>query len=107
MAFKDTDGKITIDELAASRDINCIRAARSHYEAADELLVRMLAMSEDFSGESAEAVRNIVARLKAQLDLMIQTSEAAENAVLAVVSKYQALDAQIKESFISSASGRR
>ena len=42
MAFKDANGRITIDEVAAQKDIASIRAAMEHLNTADVLLTQMI-----------------------------------------------------------------
>ena len=51
MAFKDANGRITIDEVAAQKDISNINAALEHLLTADSLLTQMINIASEFSGE--------------------------------------------------------
>ena len=56
MAFKDENGKITIDEIAAASDIKHINEAKEHFSAAYDLLSQMINMASEFSGKTGPAI---------------------------------------------------
>ena len=107
MAFKDSDGKITIDEIAARADISRIQAAIDHYNAAIDDLKSIESMSSEIKGEAADSVRDISALLREQVRLMSEASEVTIGSVNSVVSKYKKLDAQLRDMIAGSSAGRQ
>ena len=97
MAFRDANGRITIDEVAAQKDINAIRAAMEHLSTADNLLTHMIHMASEFSGETGKALVDTCAQLQKQIRSLNNFSENATIAIDKTIKKYEQIDRELKE----------
>lgn len=97
MAVKDANGRITIDEVAAQKDINAIRAAMEHLSTADNLLTYMIYMASEFSGETGKALVDTCAQLQKQIRSLNNFSENATIAIDNTIKKYEQIDRELKE----------
>ena len=105
MAFKDANGRITIDEVAAQKDISNINAALEHLLTADSLLTQMINIASEFSGETGKAITETSHVLQKQLRALIDYSKRTTGSIDRVVSKYEQIDRELKE-LISNYSGQ-
>ena len=96
MAFKDQNGKITIDEVAAQNDIKRIAAAEEHLRVAENYLVQMENLASDFSGKTAESIIQACQTLRSKVALMITKSEYTSTKIKYVLCKYEAIDRELK-----------
>ena len=71
MAFRDSNGKITIDEVAAQKDINYINAAIQDLQAARDSLNEIMHQAQSFSGRTAVSMTECSARLIKEYDSLI------------------------------------
>ena len=97
MAFKDANGRITIDEAAAQKDIANIRAAAEHLETTVSLLAQMTNQAALFSGDSAKAITEVCINLKNQISTMIELSGKTTYFVESIVKKYEQIDRDLKK----------
>ena len=97
MAFKDANGRITIDETAAQKDIANIKAATEHLHNADTLLTQIIKTASEFSGETGKAVVETSSELQKQVRSLISYSEASTASIDRVVRKYEQIDRELKE----------
>lgn len=96
MAFKDSNGKITIDEGAAQKDITNIKAATEHLSAANRLLTQMINIASEFSGETGKAIVDALGELQKQVNQMMDYSFNTISAINSVVKKYEQIDRELK-----------
>ncbi len=106
MAFKDSNGRITIDDIAAEKDIANVRAANEHLIIAEKLLSQMITISSGFSGNTGKSISEASALLQKQVRLMMEYSDNTVNSIHAVIRKYEEKDRQLKELINGSAMGR-
>ena len=97
MAFKDANGRITIDEVAAQKDIASIRAAMEHLNTADVLLTQMIHTASEFSGETGKALIDACSELQKQIRSLNNFSENATIATDKTIKKYEQIDRELKE----------
>lgn len=96
MAFKDANGKITIDEVAAQKDIAQIEAAVEHFESSVDMLSQIINLSTSFSGETGKAIIETTLQIQKQVKSMIDYSLKTKNAIGYVVKKYEEIDKNLK-----------
>ncbi len=96
MAFKDSDGRITIDEVAAEKDIKQLQASIEKMNAAIEGLNEIQIQTDDFSGNTGTRIREAAAELISELKQSIQATEESIGLIQATVAKYQRLDQEMK-----------
>ena len=102
MAFKDSNGKITIDEIAAQKDIGNLHTSVSYLESALSELNEIAAQAEALQGNTGSQIRTACQTLITNVAAMIsETNESAEY-IQAVVNKYEAIDASLKQTIINS-----
>lgn len=97
MAFRDANGRITIDEVAAQRDIANFRAAIDHLRTADTLLTQMIGIASEFSGETGKAIVEACSELQNQIRSLISYSEQTTVSIDKVIRKYEQIDRELKE----------
>lgn len=103
MAFRDTDGTITIDEVAAEKDINTLKNTVSHLEAAQQQIDEMYHLAEGMAGEAATMMQEVIMEFKNQIAKQIVVSEETQNYIQSIVNKYQEIDAGLKTTIESTA----
>ncbi len=97
MAFRDENGKITIDENAALNDINKLNLTISQLEQAYDLVTQINYLSTDMQGNTATVINSVSTYLMKEIsDLMSYTDNTKDN-ITKIVNKYQAIDKKIKE----------
>ncbi len=102
MAFKDENGRITIDEIAAKKDVNNLTLANSHLDTINSYLNEMLAESENFSGEGANSIIEMIAEFKTKIQDAIEGNKDTADFIDSIVAKYQSIDASLKETIDNS-----
>ena len=97
MAFKDENGKITIDEVAAQRDINNLKQIKLQLEEAQDLVKQINILSTDMKGNTATVVNAVsVCLLKEIAELLAHITNTQDD-ITKIVNKYQAIDQKLKE----------
>lgn len=97
MAFKDQNGKITIDEVAALSDIKHIKEAEVHFSTAYDLLSQMINMASEFSGKTGESIVEASRNLQKQIKAMMDASDYTTQRIHSIVKKYEQIDADLKK----------
>ena len=103
MEFRDSDGRITIDEAAAQKDIKQLRLSIEKMETALNELNEILVQAEEFSGNTGTQIREASMILIKDIQNSIKSSEDAIDQIQKTVNKYQRLDQEIKGIVNSSA----
>ena len=92
MAFKDANGKITIDEVAAQKDIANIRSAIQDIQAARDSLREIMYQAQSFSGKTAISIEESSLQLIKEYDKTIQQLNETVTAITSTVDKYRKID---------------
>ena len=92
MAYHDADGKITIDEAVANRDISHALQARQSLAEAEAKLKLMLSQTDAFEGETAQALNEKSAQLLARVQKMMAQIDEMVSYTRRVVAHYRAID---------------
>ncbi len=101
MGFKDSNGQITIDEMAAQKDICNLSQSAESLNSALENINQIISVSAEFKGNSAAAINENAVILKRRIETLIsEISESAEY-IKNTVSRYQLTDGNLK-TFIDS-----
>lgn len=96
MAFRDSDGRITIDEIAADKDIKQLRLSIAKMETAVNQLKEIQIQTEEFSGNTGIRIRESAAELIKEITQSIQTTEETIERIQMAVAKYQQIDKDLK-----------
>ncbi len=97
MAFRDENGKITIDEAAAYDDVKKLRSSIEALTEALSIISAIQARASDFKGQTAEILNGATASIMIKLKKLIENTDDAINAINTTVSKYQSIDKSIKD----------
>ena len=92
MAYHDADGKITIDEAVANRDISHALQAKQDLAQAEAKLKLMLDQTGSFEGETAQALNEKSAQLLARVQKMMAQIDDMVSYTRRVVAHYRAID---------------
>ena len=96
MAFRDENGRITIDEIAAASDIQHIEAAKEHLTTACNMLTGMNNKALDFSGKTGTSVSEACMALQKQVNKLLEASGITQQKIDGVVKKYEKIDSDLK-----------
>ena len=96
MEFRDSDGRITIDEAAAQKDIKQLRLSIEKMETALNELNEILVQAEEFSGNTGTQIREASVLMIQNIQKSIKNTEDAIDQIQKTVSKYQLLDQKVK-----------
>lgn len=97
MAFKDANGRITIDEVAARKDINNLYASIECLSGVEGYLNQIISSAQTFKGDTGnqifESASELLGEIKAYKDMIAETCED----ITRVVAKYQKIDAEVRD----------
>lgn len=96
MAFKDENGRITIDESAAYNDIYNLRKSIESLTEALNMITAVEARTSDFKGKTAESLNGATSSIAKKIKAMINNTEETINFISSTVYKYQKIDEDIK-----------
>ena len=96
MAFKDANGRITIDEVAAQKDVANIQAAIRDLQAARDSLNEIMCQAQSFSGRTANSMVEYSARLLKEYDVLISKLEESASLIQQTIDKYQKIDENVR-----------
>lgn len=96
MAFKDANGRITIDEAAAQKDISNIRAAIQDLQAARDSLNEIMYQSQSFAGSTALGIEGSSRQLINEYDRLIGQLQGTVATISSTVEKYRKIDDELK-----------
>lgn len=97
MAYYDFDGKITIDEAAARRDIQKIETALPYLYNAKKSVIRIREEGSSTIGETGKAIVEKAEELTNTTNKVIEELEKTKSYIEKVVRYYQQLDREVKE----------
>lgn len=97
MAYKDSSGRITIDENAAARDRKKIRIAITKLEATRRELDNLINQAGNEKGQTSTAVVEKAQELRKKVNGMITNLNETDNFIGRVVQHYFEVDKKVKE----------
>lgn len=97
MAFKDQNGKITIDEVAAKNDILRIESAINSLNNSRQAINNLIHQATNGQGQASTAVIEKASEMRGQIDDMVRRLKETSSFISQTVSYYQKLDMQIKQ----------
>lgn len=96
MAYRDENGRITIDETAAAKDIRRLREAAEILGESRDALRSLLRRSEEMRGETAQAIREKTEEMEKRVTALISQLENGGSLIQRTVNHYRDLDEQIR-----------
>ena len=96
MAFIDSNGKITIDEVAAQKDIANIEAAIADLTEARDSINEMMYQSQSFQGKTASAVGEVSALIVKDYNDLIEQLENTKTVIKNTIAHYEKIDEDLK-----------
>ena len=102
MAFRDQNGKITIDEVAAQQDIQKLATAINALETARRSITHLIQQAENEQGETSIAVVEKATELKTEIEETISRLSETSDLIKKTVAQYQLIDQQIRDAINSS-----
>lgn len=103
MAYRDRNGKITIDEYAANQDIKRLSEAVQVLKESRNAVRNLQQKAEDLRGETSVAIQNKGQEMYQKLTRMIDKLEETIAFIRKTVRYYEELDAEIKRSIQAAA----
>lgn len=97
MAYKDSSGKITIDENAAQQDMRRLRQAIDSLNNSKIAVEAVIRQASSEKGQTSAAIIEKAGELKKQLEDMINRLEETQSFISRVVKHYQEVDRKVKE----------
>lgn len=101
MAFYDSAGKITIDEIVAQSDINKTNSAKVELERAKKLLTNLMNQAAEGEGKTCDAIMEKSRQLITKIDSTCLSLEEAASLIRTTVEKYKHIDEELKNSIQS------
>ena len=102
MAYKDSSGRITIDEHAAQQDIQKINQAKSALENSKKALENIINQASNEQGQTAIAIVEKATELKNQINTMIGRLNETSSFISNTIAHYQEVDRLVKEAIQNS-----
>lgn len=96
MAYRDENGKITIDEIAAGEDIKKIESAQAILQNALQSLKAAMTEGTNSQGQTALAIYEKAQELTSQIQRLDRNLEETTNYIRHVLAVYQAKDQALK-----------
>jgi type VII secretion effector (TIGR04197 family) len=96
MAYHDYNGKITIDDTAAARDVRKIQSAIEKLNDAGDSMMQLMSAASEIKGNTGNAIQSRAQEQKRQLDALISNLNQTCNAINQTVEKYKRLDREVK-----------
>ena len=97
MAFRDANGKITIDDEAAAVDIRNLNEAIECFTVVLSMINQMEAMTADFKGNSVNALAESYSVLRAKISALKNDSAETVDMINRVVERYHQIDKQLRD----------
>ena len=96
MAYRDMNGNITIDEVAAGSDIQKMVQAIQILKDGESALKTVIIDSDGYQGETAAAIIEKAVELQSLLLKMVQNLETTQSYTRQVVERYKKIDMELK-----------
>lgn len=105
MAYRDGNGTITIDEVAANADCARIDKAIAFLNTSKESMQNLIKQAADGQGQTTIAVAEKCAELTSMILDLISRLEETKSFIKRTVAHYQQVDASIKSIILASEMG--
>lgn len=105
MAYRDIDGRITIDEVEAQKDIASMRTAIIKLKDSKAALTQLVNKANELQGKTATSMASKSLELIKALEGRIAALEAAIDYIQKVVAHYQRVDQEVKRIIQSGSDG--
>ena len=103
MAYFDENGRITIDEDAAAKDIKRLRESAQVLKDSRAAIRSMKSQALEFQGEMSSAIVEKANEMERRQTAMIEKLEETAAYIQKVVNRYQKLDEEIKKAIQAAA----
>lgn len=97
MAFKDENGRITIDEVAAQKDVRNLLKSKENLENVSAKLKEILAVAMEFSGKTGTVIGETAQQLEKEVLAAIARVDETVNTIQVTVKTYQTIDSNLKD----------
>ena len=101
MTYRDENGLIMIDEVAANSDISKLTDAKCKLENALNSIATIVSLNSELAGPTATAISDTSLVLKKHLETQISNIDICISNIKGTVKKYQTIDAELGNSFTS------
>jgi len=102
MAYKDSSGRITIDEYAAQQDIQKINQAIAALENSKKAMENIMNQASNEQGQTAVAIIEKATELRNQINTMIGRLNETSSFISNTVAHYREVDRLVKEAIENS-----
>lgn len=97
MAYRNSEGRITIDDVAAKNDIRKENEAKQILISAEKMLEELIMEASECRGATARAISERANDLKRQTQRLINNLDSAQNYTQSVVTRYKIIDQRCKD----------
>ena len=97
MVYKNADGNITIDEVAANADIHKMIQAVEKLSNASASLQSLINAASSMKGNTANAIVDQALQQKKQVDALIKNLESNISVIKSALNKYKEIDRRVTE----------
>lgn len=103
MAYKDSSGRITIDEQAAAQDIRRLQEAMQILKDSRKAIVNIINQASGEQGLAAQAICEKAREMCNAIDALVNRLSETSSFISRTVAHYQEVDRQVKEAIQNSA----
>ena len=103
MAYKDSSGRITIDEQAAAQDIRRLQEAMQILKDSRKAIVNIINQSSGEQGLTAQAICEKARQMCNYIDDLVNRLSETSSFISRTVAHYQEVDRQVKEAIQNTA----
>lgn len=101
MAYRDIDGRITIDEVAAMSDINKTLEAADKLRRSGAVLQQIIAELQQYQGETVNGTIEKSQEMLRNVNNLLNNLDKTQDYIRRVVAHYRAVDAQCREMLLN------
>ena len=105
MAYKDSSGRITIDEQAAAQDIRRLQEAAQILKDSRKAIANIINQASGEQGLTARAICEKAREMCNNIDALINRLNETSSFISRTVAHYQEVDRQVKEAIQNSTAG--
>ena len=96
MAFKDENGKITIDEVAAQNDVQALQKIGEFLSGIKSKISTIQMQTQEFQGDTGVVISEQCTNLIKQIDKLMGETEDSVHLIKNTVAKYEQIDRDLK-----------
>ena len=106
MAYRNSDGVITIDEDVALDDVRKMEEVRQTLKRAAQRMRELISEAQGYDGETIHAIIDKATEKLRKIEKLIRSLEEAQSYTKRVVAHYQLVDQECKKKLENSANGK-